>query len=1214
MSKKVINLGKVKGRTLDLKVEDKIIKKKYDDETEWQPLVDLGEAGSSIDTVSGYSELPTDAKENDVAIVEKEEYLRTENKTVVLPIEVKLNTEDQYIPNIYSINFRDSFNSIVDNEEIKNLGSALNIMLETETRSIMYADIGADAAPMMAGVDHPAQVVAVMNSEEDMSFYVSGISIRDFLQLMMELELEEEQWAILLGSHANDSSADSPSYGWINLVTSNEPINENSLEFDGFYGTLLFDSEAPKITDILGYASVNIINPSGEGIEASTSLYSTYESGSDVDPEEQAFVLKFVNLALNNIAHGGMFEQNKDIYNPKGLFQNDNGEWVSLEEKMNTPRFVDTYADLPKTSIENGIMAVAKESVYRSEPELTTKLEMMKKYRINSVGDMTVETFNSIIEDLLPGYPTMGYIDSGLWFMSLSGDQEMSMMIMRSPFSATENICGIQMSVWDYETNQEKRAICLVELPIDFDTSEMFPPEQGSNEPLEFSPEIGEWYWCDIGYDDHEGREYSIGGIHEGFPTDLPDELLYYGGEIYWDEELYPASVSEVSTYDSDPTNRKDITSIDFKVFNFEDLSSSISITYPAGFYRYNDNEWKHVEDVSGGNFENEDALRALTTTDIGNIQENTEKRHEHNNKSYLDQIQWDTVHHINQNTMARHIHNNKTVLDNITDYTISEIGLNSSARHTHNNRSVLDMLSAYEMENIHSNTQARHAHGNKSTLDKITETDLTNIASNTSARHTHSNQSALNSISTTTINDISNNTSARHTHSNKSTLDKVTESKLTDIASNTSARHTHNNKTYLDQISSTTVDNISKNTTARHSHSNKSVLDKITVDSASNELLYDGSPLNNLVSSITAYTSDITLVANKIVSYLGSGPINIVSIPQGTSWLSFALSGATDRKLFEFSFPEMIAWKNGIHPPVGNDKHDMRVFIKFEKNTSNQTFGEWFSEATGLLTGTRIDNRLLPPNINPNFARVENGNIKFLPLMDTTKKYNYTPSNYKRVYGECPYLLTETLTPSDECELKFKEYDDFIIVYWIVTPKGSRVGNYVNSSVIKDWTYLFYGYQGESIYDLMLGKELDTSNGEKFYYTFADCRNLIEVPSMDLSNGTNFICMFFGCYELTTISQLQFDHTKVSDMGGMFQYCSKLQNVTVLGSICINKNTDFLYPTNLTADSLMSFINAFEDNTGEEIQYTVTIGTTKLNKLTPEQIAVATSKNILLI
>lgn len=94
MSKKVINLGKVKGRTLDLKVEDKIIKKKYDDETEWQPLVDLGEAGSSIDTVSGYSELPTDAKENDVAIVEKEEYLRTENKTVVLPIEVKLNTED----------------------------------------------------------------------------------------------------------------------------------------------------------------------------------------------------------------------------------------------------------------------------------------------------------------------------------------------------------------------------------------------------------------------------------------------------------------------------------------------------------------------------------------------------------------------------------------------------------------------------------------------------------------------------------------------------------------------------------------------------------------------------------------------------------------------------------------------------------------------------------------------------------------------------------------------------------------------------------------------------------------------------------------------------------------------------------------------------------------------------------------------------------------
>ena len=86
MSKKIINLGKVKARTQELRLNDTVIEHKYDDETEWQPLVDLGEAGSSIDTVSGYSELPTDARENDVAIVEEAEYVRTENETVVLPI------------------------------------------------------------------------------------------------------------------------------------------------------------------------------------------------------------------------------------------------------------------------------------------------------------------------------------------------------------------------------------------------------------------------------------------------------------------------------------------------------------------------------------------------------------------------------------------------------------------------------------------------------------------------------------------------------------------------------------------------------------------------------------------------------------------------------------------------------------------------------------------------------------------------------------------------------------------------------------------------------------------------------------------------------------------------------------------------------------------------------------------------------------------------
>lgn len=709
MSKKIINLGKVKARTKELRLNDTVIEHKYDDEQEWQSLVDLGEAGSSIDTVSGYSELPVDAKENDVAIVEEEEYLRTENKTTILPIEVKINAEDQEIPNIYSINFKDKFGTLLDNEELKSMGAEqLNVGLDFEYIGLYYMDTSAEMVQAMIGVNHPIRIIQYNDFSgelEQMSFYVEGMSIRDLCTLILDIgDLEEDQWDILLGSHINDSSEDNPSYGWVSFVLSNEPINENSLDFDGVYGTFIFDTEAPKFNDMLGWIYINILDANGETImDASAPTYSYYDN-SDYDPEEVAFAIKYANLALNNIAHGGIFEQSNDIYNPKGLFQNDNGEWVSLEEKMNTPRFVDTYADLPKTSIENGIMAVAQESLYRSEPQLTTKLELYKKYRIASVDGMTDETFNSIIEDLLPGYPLGGDVESIILFGNTDNTLELALFLFRYPYNDSEDLCCVQMvmRMYDYdgEFAQGKNAVCFVELPTDFNAGEMFPNDNDSSEVLEFYPEVNKWYWCNT-IETHDGNERSVGGIQDGFPTDLPKELMFYGGEICWNEEIYPVAVEsgDASTYDSGSSNNyKNFTSIDMRVFNFEDLANVITTTYPAGFYRYNDNEWKYVDGLTGGKFDNEDVLKALTIEDIGNIKENTEKRHYHDNNHYLDQIQWDAIDKINnqvpQNTQARHTHDNKNYLDQIGYQTINNIGSNTNARHTHNNKEFLDKLS----------------------------------------------------------------------------------------------------------------------------------------------------------------------------------------------------------------------------------------------------------------------------------------------------------------------------------------------------------------------------------------------------------------------------------------------------------------------------------------------------------------------------------------
>jgi hypothetical protein len=105
MSKKVVNLGKVKGRTLDLKVDNKVLKKKYDDEIEWQ---ELGKV-CGIDTVDTVNDLPTDAEKDDIAFVKEVAFVETveyqEEKPIVLKggqqiLNIELRQEPLYLSEI----------------------------------------------------------------------------------------------------------------------------------------------------------------------------------------------------------------------------------------------------------------------------------------------------------------------------------------------------------------------------------------------------------------------------------------------------------------------------------------------------------------------------------------------------------------------------------------------------------------------------------------------------------------------------------------------------------------------------------------------------------------------------------------------------------------------------------------------------------------------------------------------------------------------------------------------------------------------------------------------------------------------------------------------------------------------------------------------------------------------------------------------------------
>lgn len=146
---------------------------------------------------------------------------------------------------------------------------------------------------------------------------------------------------------------------------------------------------------------------------------------------------------------------------------------------------------------------------------------------------------------------------------------------------------------------------------------------------------------------------------------------------------------------------------------------------------------------------------------------------------------------------------------------------------------------------------------------------------------------------------------------------------------------------------------------------------------------------------------------------------------------------------------------------------------------------------------------------------------------------------------------------------------------------------------------------------------KLNTSNGTNFRSMFYGCDKLTYIPEIDARKGTDFVYMFGNCYSLITIEKIILNSAKTSTMSAMFYDCKLLENIIIEGTIKVDENWYMtplhLLPNALTVDSLMSFINAFEDNTGEETQYTVTFGATNLAKLNPEQIAVATNKNILL-
>ena len=201
-----------------------------------------------------------------------------------------------------------------------------------------------------------------------------------------------------------------------------------------------------------------------------------------------------------------------------------------------------------------------------------------------------------------------------------------------------------------------------------------------------------------------------------------------------------------------------------------------------------------------------------------------------------------------------------------------------------------------------------------------------------------------------------------------------------------------------------------------------------------------------------------------------------------------------------------------------------------------------------------------------------------------------------------------------------------------------------LDTSKVTNMQYMFYSCNSLTTIPL-----LDTSKVTNMYYAFENCSSLTTIPLLNTSNVTAMPRMFFGCSSLTTIPLL--DTSKVTNMGYMFNGCTNLTTIPELdcGSVTNSnspigtsnlskltelggfKNLKVTWTTysldripNVTVESLMNVINNLWDWSGNTdgkaplnngtiynfgTTHKLSFGSTNLNKLTPEQIAVATNK-----
>lgn len=201
----------------------------------------------------------------------------------------------------------------------------------------------------------------------------------------------------------------------------------------------------------------------------------------------------------------------------------------------------------------------------------------------------------------------------------------------------------------------------------------------------------------------------------------------------------------------------------------------------------------------------------------------------------------------------------------------------------------------------------------------------------------------------------------------------------------------------------------------------------------------------------------------------------------------------------------------------------------------------------------------------------------------------------------------------------------------------GTKIKNFppLNTSKVKNFNSAFSqnrlgsGRTFSSDIDMSSAETAEAMFATGYIYTFPPLKNTQNVKSfkqafwkgcyfteaeLDIASCTDMRSAFNECSKLTTLTLRNTDKVTSTYWDQCFSSCAALVNFNVDYLNIVNNKLSFANCTKLSVESLLNILNALSDNSALTTTYSVTLGETNLNKLTAEQKAIATNKNIALI